>query len=217
MNAPKPLRCCVLVCSLALVLQPVPGHVQEKSEASPRGTPTKRDGQHDFDFEIGTWKTHLRRLLHPLSGSTTWVEYEGATVVRKVWNGRANLVELEVDGPAGHIQALSLRLYNPESRQWSLNFSSSAGGTMSPPTIGEFKNGRGEFFNQETLDGRAILVRFVISDITPQSCHFEQAFSDDGGKTWEVNWIATDTRVEDGVRAAATPAATRRSDARTRE
>src|SRR5438874_11053350 len=83
------------------------------------------DGQHDFDFEIGTWKTHLRRLQHPLIGSKTWVEYEGTTVVRKVWNGRANLVELEVDGPAGHIEGLSLRLYNPESHQWSLNFSNS--------------------------------------------------------------------------------------------
>jgi hypothetical protein len=154
-----------------------------------------RDGQHDFDFEIGTWKTHLRRLLRPLTGSTAWVEYEGTTVVRKVWNGRANLVELEVDGSTGHIQALSLRLYNPESHQWSLNFANSAAGTISTPTIGEFKNGRGEFYDQETLNGRAIMVRFVIFDITPNSCRFEQAFSDDGGKTWEVNWIATDTRV----------------------
>jgi hypothetical protein len=154
-----------------------------------------RDGQNDFDFEIGSWKTHLRRLLHPLTGSTTWVEYEGTTVVRKVWNGRANLVELDVAGPAGRIEALSLRLYNPESRQWSLNFANSKGGTLSQPTIGEFKNGRGEFFDQETFNGRAILVRFVIFDITPNSCRFEQAFSDDGGKTWEVNWIATDTRV----------------------
>jgi hypothetical protein len=156
-----------------------------------------RDGQHDFDFEIGKWKTHLRRLQRPLTGSTTWVEYEGTTVVRKVWNGRANLVELDVNGPAGHIEALSLRLYNPESRQWSLNFANSKGGTLGQPTIGEFKNGRGEFFDQETFNGRAILVRFVISDITPNSCRFEQAFSEDGGKTWEVNWIATDTRVAD--------------------
>lgn len=156
-----------------------------------------RDGQHDFDFEIGKWKTHLRRLQRPLSGSTTWLEYEGTTIVRKVWNGLANLVELDVNGPAGHIEALSLRLYNPESRQWSLNFANSKGGTLGQPTIGEFKNGRGEFFDQETFNGRAILVRFVISDITPNSCRFEQAFSDDGGKSWEVNWIATDTRVTD--------------------
>jgi len=161
--------------------------------------PAGRDGQHDFDFEIGKWKTHLRRLLHPLTGSTSWVEYEGTTVVRKVWNGRANLVELDVDGPAGHIEALSLRLYNPESRQWSLNFANSKGGSLGQPTIGEFKNGRGEFFDQETFNGRAILVRFVISDITPNSCRFEQAFSDDGGKSWEVNWIATDTRLADSA------------------
>jgi hypothetical protein len=155
---------------------------------------TPRDGQHDFDFEIGMWRTRLKRLTRPLTGSTTWVEYEGTTVVRKVWDGRANLVELVVDGPAGHIEALSLRLYNPESHQWSLNFSNSAGGTLSPPSIGGFKNGRGEFFSRETLNGRAILVRFVISNITPTSCRFEQAFSDDDGKTWEINWVATDTR-----------------------
>ncbi len=157
----------------------------------------KHDGQHDFDFEIGTWKTHLRRLLHPLTGSTTWVQYDGTTVVRKVWNGRANLVELEADGPAGHFEGLNLRLYNPTGGQWSLNFASSGSGTLSQPTIGEFKNGRGEFYDQETFNGRAILVRFVISGITPNSCRFEQSFSDDGGKNWEVNWVATDTRLKE--------------------
>jgi hypothetical protein len=151
-------------------------------------------GQHDFDFEIGTWRTHLRRLQRPLTGSTTWVEYEGTSVVRKVWNGRANLVELNVTGPAGSIEGLSLRLYNPDSRQWSLNFSNGASGTLVEPMIGQFNNGRGEFFSQETLNGRAIYVRFVITCSNEDTCHFEQAFSPDGGKTWEVNWIATDTR-----------------------
>jgi hypothetical protein len=154
---------------------------------------------HDFDFEIGTWKTHVRRLLNPLTGSSTWVEMEGVTTVKKVWGGRANLVELEADGPGGHFQGLSLRLYNPETHQWSLNFASSRDGTLTPPTIGEFKNGRGEFYNHETVNGRSILVRFVISDITSTSCRFEQAFSADEGKTWEVNWIATDTRIPDAV------------------
>jgi hypothetical protein len=190
----------LLLCSLVVILQPARGFAQKKSDTartSPQQASKERDGRHDFDFEIGTWKTHLRRLLHPLSGSTTWVEYEGTTVVRKVWDGRANLVELVADGPAGHFEGLSLRLYNPQSKQWSLNFASSNGGVMSQPTIGGFKNGRGEFFDQETFNGRAIFVRFVISDITPNSCRFEQSFSDDGGKTWEVNWIATDTRVKE--------------------
>jgi hypothetical protein len=158
-----------------------------------------RDGQHDFDFEIGTWTTRLSRLARPLTGSDEWVDYEGTSIVREVWDGRANLLELEVEGPAGRIEGLSLRLYNPESRQWSLNFSNSRGGTLSPPVIGEFRDGRGVFFGQDTHDGRAILVRFVISRITADSWRFEQSFSDDGGETWEANWIAIDTRVPDGA------------------
>jgi hypothetical protein len=198
MNALKRISTCVLAGILVIIVQPLPGLAQQNSEASTSSLQhPKRDGQHDFDFEIGTWKTHLRRLVHPLTGSTTWIEYQGTTVVRKVWNGRANLVELEADGPEGHFEGLNLRLYNPESHQWSLNFANSNSGTLSQPTIGEFKNGRGEFFDQETVKGRAIFVRFVISDITPNSCRFEQAFSEDGGKTWEVDWIATDTRVKD--------------------
>ncbi len=158
-------------------------------------TAQERDGQRDFDFEIGTWKTHVKRRLRPLTGSSTWVEMNGTSVVRKILNGRANMVELIADGPDFHFEGFSLRLYNPQSRQWSLNFVNAADGLLTPPTIGQFRNGRGEFYGPDTLNGRAIYVRFVISDITPDSCRFEQAFSDDGGKTWEVNWIATDTRV----------------------
>ena len=188
------------LCLLIIILQPLDNPAQQSPAGSkpPAQTAAQdRNGQRDFDWEIGTWKTHLRRLQRPLTGSTTWVEYEGTSVVRKVWDGRANLVELDVTGPAGRIEGLSLRLYNPESRQWSLNFASSAGGAMSPPTIGEFKNGRGEFYNQETFNGRAIFVRFVITPIDENSWRFEQAFSADGGKTWEVNWIAVDTRVKE--------------------
>jgi hypothetical protein len=119
----------------------------------------------------------------------------GTTTVTKVWNGRGNLVELVADGPTGAFEGVSLRLYDPQARQWRLYFASSRDGKLDPPTIGQFRNGRGEFYSQDTFGGRAILVRFVISDITPTSCRFEQAFSDDGGKTWEVNWVATDTRV----------------------
>lgn len=171
-----------------------PQAVAQESAVAPAAK-TQTDGRHDFDWEIGTWKTHLRRLLHPLTGSTVWTEYDGTSVVHKIWNGRANMVELEVTGPAGHIEGLSLRLYNPDSHQWSLNFASSVGGVMGVPTVGEFKNGRGEFYDQEVINGRVILVRNVWSDMTADSGRFEQAFSEDGGKSWEVNWIAVDTRV----------------------
>ena len=154
------------------------------------------DGSHDFDFELGTWKTHVKRLVKPLTGSTTWVEMNGVTTVTPVWGGRANLVELEADGPNGHFRGLSLRLYNPQTQTWSLNFANAADGTLTIPTVGKFKDGRGEFFNEDTLGDKPILVRFVITSLSPTSIRFEQAFSADKGKTWEVNWIATDTRVD---------------------
>lgn len=192
MITPKSLRTLLLILIVTAVLQPIQGLAQKNADTS-----KTRSGQHDFDFEIGKWKTQLKRLVNPLTNSATWVEYEGTSTVRKVWNGKANLVELDVEGPSGRIEGLSLRLYNPGTRQWSLNFSNSKGGTLFLPTIGEFKNGRGEFYNQETLNGRAIFVRFIITQINPDTCHFEQSFSDDGGKTWEINWIATDTRMKD--------------------
>jgi len=103
---------------------------------------------------------------------------------------------VELDGPAGHIELLTLRLYNPQAHQWSINIANSAAGTLSPPAVGEFKDGRGEFIDQETYNGGTILVRFGISDITPNSARFDQAFSADGGKTWEVNLIVTETLVK---------------------
>ena len=155
---------------------------------------TVRDGQHDFDFEIGEWTTRLKRLQRPLSGSTTWLEYQGTTTVRGVLNGRANLAELVVQGPAGRIEGAALRLYNPQSRQWTLNFFNVADGQLTPPMTGAFENGRGVFHGQDTFAGRSVLVRFVVTRVTADTYRFEQAFSADAGETWEINWIATDTR-----------------------
>jgi hypothetical protein len=164
-----------------------------------------RDGQHDFDFNIGTWKTHIRRLLHPLKGSNDWVDLNGTVHVRKVWNGRAQLEEIEADGSTGHFEGLTLFLYNPQAHQWGQYFVDSAVGVVNQPQIGEFKSGRGELFDQETFNGRSILVRFVWSDITPDSHHIEQSFSDDGGKTWEPNFVATLTRDDETSTGDAMP------------
>ena len=112
MNWLKRIRTYLLLWSLAGLLQPLHVIAQQNSDAS-----KILDGQHDFDFSMGTWKTHLRRLQHPLSGLTNWVEYEGISVVGKVWNGRGSLGETKADGPAGHLEALSLRLYNPQAHQ----------------------------------------------------------------------------------------------------
>ncbi|HUS12273.1 MAG TPA: hypothetical protein VMZ30_17535 [Pyrinomonadaceae bacterium] len=185
-----------LLCSLCVVFL-LPGTpVAQSDSRATRTSALQRDGQHDFDFEFGEWKAHISRRLKPLTSSTTWGEYDGTSVVRRVWNGRANLGELEVSGPAGRIEGLSLRTYNPQSHQWNISWVNSAEGTSGPPMIGEFKNARGEFFNQESLNGRAIFVRFIFSEITRNSFRLEQAFSEDGGKTWEANWIATFSRVK---------------------
>lgn len=163
-----------------------------------------RDGQHDFDFEIGTWKIHLKRLLKPLTGSTTWTEFDGTSYTQKVWNGKADLEQFETNGSAGQIEGMTLRLYNPESHQWSIYWATSQTGTLAIPTVGEFKDGVGEFYDHEPINGRMILVRFIWSRITATSAHFEQSFSDDGGKTWEVNWITDQTRIsEDEYKAQA--------------
>jgi hypothetical protein len=143
MKTIKYVSICLLVCGLIVAWKPMRGLGQQSSHAS-----KLRDGQHDFDFNVGKWQTYIRRLQHPLTGSTTWIELNGTVTVRKVWDGRAQLEEIEADGPAGHFEGLTLFLYNSQSHQWSQNFANSSDGTLTQPTIGEFKNGRGELYNR---------------------------------------------------------------------
>jgi len=156
----------------------------------------RRDGSHDFDFNIGTWKTHIMRLQHPLTGAKDWVEMNGTVTVRKVWDGKAQIEEIEADGANGHFEGMTLFLYNPEAHQWSQTFASSGDGTLTVSSIGEFKDGRGELYNQETVNGRTVLLKAVWSDITPDAHHFEEYHSQDGGKTWEPAFVATLTRLK---------------------
>lgn len=181
----------MLVGFTATLLGACPARAQTPAALA---TSAPRDGSHDFDFEIGEWTTHLRRLRHPLSGSHEWVEYEGTSSVHTLLDGRANLVELKVQGAAGPIEGLSLRLYEPQSHRWTLNYANIADGRLTGATVGEFRDGVGTFHAQDSLNGRPILVRFVIARAAKNAWRFEQAFSADGGRSWEVNWIATDTR-----------------------
>ena len=154
------------VLSILVVLSFSPGLAQTGSNAAKpqasAGTAV-RDGQHDFDFEYGSWKIHLKRRLHPLTGSNTWVEFDGTSITRKVWDGRAQIEEFETDGAGGHIEGLTLRTFNPQTRQWNLYWANSKDGIMVPPQIGQFKDGVGEFYAQDTLNGKSIFVRFIWS------------------------------------------------------
>jgi hypothetical protein len=199
----KHIHAFLVLFGFVVGLQPFQGLAQpnvDTVKTSAQQTTAERDGQHDFDFELGTWKIHLKRLDHRLVGSTNWIEFDGTSVTRKVWGGRANLEEFETDSPGGgHIEGLTLRLYDPQTHQWSLYWATSKSGTIGPPTIGQFKDGRGEFYDTEPSgpNGRSVLVRFLWSKTETDSPHFEQSFSDDGGKTWEVNWITDQTRVKE--------------------
>ena len=158
----------------------------------------ERDGQHDFDFAMGSWNMHLKKLEHPLSGSSKWIEFDGTLVARKVWDGRANMEEVELNSPGGHIEGLTVRLYNPRTHEWTIYWANAKNGSMDAlPQIGKFSNGRGEFYGQDTLDGKFIYVRFVWTNTQSNSPHFEQSFSQDGGKTWELNWVTDQTRANE--------------------
>ena len=150
--------------------------------------------QHNFDWQLGTWKIHMRRMLHPLSSAETWTTYDGSVDVSKVWGGRANLAEIDSQGPSGHLQFLCLRLYNPATHQWTLNFAHAGSYLTSSPMYGQFHDGRGEFYDQSTLDGKTILERFSFGGISASAGQDQQAYSADGGRTWEVNWINDQTR-----------------------
>jgi hypothetical protein len=184
----------------ALLVAALPFAMAQAQTAAPHAASAERTGQQDFDWEIGTWETEVRLLLNPLSGKPPeWVEYKGTSVVRPLLWGRANFVELSVAGSAGKIEGGSLRLFNPQSKQWSLNYANLRNGMLTSPVYGGFDaSGTGTFYGQDMVDGRAIWVRFVITRPSKSEAHFEQAYSTDGGVSWEANWIATDRLQRNG-------------------
>ena len=163
MNALQRARTYVLVG--AVVFASYSAHVlaktnSDKAKREAQKLGAERDGQHDFDFLVGSWKFHLKRLKQRLVGSTEWVEFDGTTVCRKVLDGRGEVEEMSVDNPEKgiHIQGLALRLYNPQSHQWSIYWVNAADGVLEPnPMVGQFSNGRGEFTTNKFMRARQFM------------------------------------------------------------
>lgn len=188
MNIRKLRTLARLILTLGMALA-VP--LQAQTSSDPANLP-QRDGSHDFDFLIGDWKAHVRRLPDRLNNSNVWVEYDGISNHHKLLDSNANFEQFEVTSTDKklHIKAQTLRLYSPATRQWSIYLVDLDNGTLdTPPVVGAFTGKRGEFFHQEILKGRTILVRYVWLDLSPNSARMEQSYSPDGGKTWEGNWI----------------------------
>ena len=174
----------ILILALALLTSPAVA------------TPDARDGAHDFDFARGAFHTHIRRLDQPLTGSTTWLTYDGVKSDMPLFSGSAgSLEQIEADGPS-HLEFITVRLYNARSHQWSLNFAASGSNALETSMVGEFHGGIGTFLSEEDFNGRTILVRQIWTPMTPNTYHFEQAFSPDFGATWETNFIADLTRTQ---------------------
>jgi hypothetical protein len=189
-----PYRRIVVVC-LSLLAVTATAASGVGPSTSPRGAYAVEDGQRSFDWEIGTWHTKVQVLADPLSDTPDqWLAFEGTTKVRPLMNGRENVVELKVQGSNGQIEALNLRLYEPAADRWSLTFVNVRDGLLTPAVYGGFHDGVGEFYGDDHLGDRPIKVRFLIVRQGPDKARFEQAFSDDGGETWETNWIALDRR-----------------------
>jgi hypothetical protein len=186
----------VAVCLLVLTLTTAGAASGRTSSPPPARGDTAGDAQHDFDWELGRWRTDIRLLAEPLSDTEdAWLHFVGTSRVRPLSDGRANVVELDVSGPAGRIEGMNLRLYEAQAQRWSLTFVNLRDGLLTPSVYGGFEGKVGTFYGDDQLDGRPIKVRFVITRQGRDTARFEQAFSDDGGVTWETNWIAVDRRV----------------------
>jgi hypothetical protein len=200
----KIAKCALMVAPLLALGLSLPALRASAADSAPAAS-AERNGQHDFDFLFGRWKVHLKRKV---TGTDRWAESDGYGSYRKVWDGRANLNEFFTESPNDHVEGLTLRTYNGATHLWSLYWANSRDGMLSSAQVGKFDHGQGEFYALDNSDGKSTLLRNVWSKITPTSAHFEQAFSEDGGRSWEVNWISDMMRIGDVEDATSSGAGT---------
>jgi hypothetical protein len=158
---------------------------------------TTDDGRTDFDFLIGSWSVQNRRLRERLTGSDDWDEFPARSIARHVLAGLGNVDRIVFSGAFANHEGMTLRLFNPHSREWSLHWADNTSGGLFTRLVGAFQDGIGTFYAQEAFRGRRIFSRFIWSDISADRCTWQQAFSDDGGTSWETNWVMQFERVAD--------------------
>jgi hypothetical protein len=152
------------------------------------------DGRADFDFFIGSWDSQHQKLKERLKSCHEWEEFTGVTVAQKLLGGLGNMDEITMETAVGPVRGVTLRLFDPKSQLWSIYWADSKSATLLTPMVGRFQQGVGEFYDRETFDGQSIFSRFIWTSSDADHCRWEQAFSADGGRTWETNWTTDFTR-----------------------
>jgi hypothetical protein len=190
-------RGALAVFSTAFLLASI-APAQATQDSPKAATPNDLSGLHAFDLRVGKWRVHHRVLRERLAGSKDWFEYDGTQTWWSVMNGWGNVDDNVFNKPGGAYNGATLRAYDPKTGQWAIWWldGRTPSANLDPPVVGRFVNGVGTFYNNDTLRGKPIRVRFIWSKITKHSAHWEQAFSSDGGKTWETNWISDFTRAD---------------------
>jgi len=147
------------------------------------------DGAGDFDFLHGAWGVRHRQRRERLAGCDEWIEFGGTMEADPILGGLGNFDRNVIDLPGGRYEASTLRLFHPDTRQWSLHWIDGRDPKIDPPLHGAFEDGVGMFFGEDTFRGQPIRLRFLWQPLSPVTARWEQAFSADGGATWETNWI----------------------------
>ncbi len=173
-----------------LTLDPASRSVLGNGPASARAT------RHDFDFLLGRWHVHNRFLAARLCRSNDWLEFDARSAVQPLLDGFGHVDRYSAVREGRAMDAVTVRLFDPSTGEWSLYWADTVRArTFLPPMIGRFAGGSGEFFGEERVDGRLVLCRFRWSGAGTGSPRWEQAFSDDGGASWETNWVMNFARL----------------------
>jgi hypothetical protein len=188
--------CLTLATALATALAPTANAQSSGGMTMTTQPEAQQSALHDFDFLIGSWRVHHYRLKARLADNHDWVEFEGTSRLEMTMNGAGTFDDNWLDLPGGAYRAVGIRAYDPKTGLWSIWWldGRSPQGPLDPPVRGRFENGVGTFLGDDVFNGKPIKVRYTWSRITPNSAHWEQAFSPDAGKTWETNWRMDLTR-----------------------
>jgi hypothetical protein len=152
------------------------------------------DGSHDFDFWIGRWRIRNSRLKERLAASTEWEEFDATGEARFLPGGIGNMDDFVVGEWRPGFVGMTMRLFDPRTKLWSIYWADNVRCVLGPPVVGAFRDGVGIFEGDDEHDGRPVRVRFQWTHETPDTARWQQAFSADGGATWETNWVMNMTR-----------------------